>query len=308
LNLSRSCRFLMLLAGAALFGCATTTPVRTHFNKGVRLYDEKNYAGAAREYRLAIEEEPLDYRSHFNLAMSLEELGRRDLAREEYAWILSFRPCDLRASVNLAAIEIEDGERDAGYARLQGMVDRYPTLAMPRVALATHYLKDGRLDEAETLVREGLKRDDSDIEANFLLGEILVRKADGLDAGSEQRACLIKEARKAFETALANAPNDVPSLLALGRLARSEGKTDRARDYYRRVVLQKRDSLDAHMALADLYQETGELEDAVYQLWQVRKIDPKRDEEISVTLARLYAELERQARSTSSSRPSADQP
>ena len=76
---------------------ATYTPVRTHFNKGVRLYDEENYSGAGREYRLAIEEDPMDHRAHFNLAMTLEEQGRTDLARAEYEWILSVRPDDLRA-------------------------------------------------------------------------------------------------------------------------------------------------------------------------------------------------------------------
>src|SRR5262245_20426779 len=105
-------------ASLALGGCATYTPIQTHINKGVRLYNEKNYSGAAREYRLALEEDPLDYRARFNLAMSLEELGRKDQAREEYEWILSQRPGDLRATVNLAGMDIEAGDRDAGYARL----------------------------------------------------------------------------------------------------------------------------------------------------------------------------------------------
>jgi tetratricopeptide (TPR) repeat protein len=293
-----SIRKLVLAAACVAAGCATPSEVRTHFNKGVRLYDEGNYAGAAREYRLAIEEDALDIQSHFNLAMSLEEMGRRDLAREEYVWILNARPGDLRASANLAAMEIEEGQKDAGYARLQGLVAQYDTLAMPRVALATHYLRDGRLDEAETLVRDALKRDESDIEANFLLGAVLVARGDpGLHA----------EARKAFETALKNSPNDVPSLLALGRLARDDGKFDRARDYFRRVVLQKRNSLEAHAALAEMNEQAGDLEEAAYQLWQVRKIDPKRADEASRSLVRIYDALRRQEEAAAvASRPAAD--
>ena len=93
---------LLLLAPA----CASYTPIRTHFNKGVQLYGEENWSGAAREYRLALEDDPMDHRARFNLAMTHEKMERPDLAREEYQWILSVRPDDLRASVNLAASEL----------------------------------------------------------------------------------------------------------------------------------------------------------------------------------------------------------
>ena len=55
MNQRRLRRFLIVAFGAAFIGCSTTTSVRSHFETGARLYDEKNYAGAAREYRLAIE-------------------------------------------------------------------------------------------------------------------------------------------------------------------------------------------------------------------------------------------------------------
>jgi tetratricopeptide (TPR) repeat protein len=285
-------------------GCATYTPIRTHFNKGVRFYQEKNYPGAAREYRLAIEEDPMDHRAHFNLAVTLEEMGRTDLARAEYEWILGIRPDDLRASVNLAALEIEAGEREAGYARLESMVARYGTLAMPRVALATHYVRDGRLDEAETLAREAVARDESDVEGNFLLGEILARKAAGLPDGSREREAAVGAARTALETALRNAPNDVATLLALGRLERLAGKADLSRNYYRRVILLRRRSEEGHRALADLNEEAGDYEAAVAHLWELRALGDAGDPEVSQRLLRLYGELLRQEEArTAASRP-----
>jgi Tfp pilus assembly protein PilF len=303
---------LLPLLALAVFVSACSTPSscpQGHFERGVRLYGEDNFEGAAREYRLAIEDDPMDIRAHFNLAVTLEEMKRPDLAREEYAWILSVRPEDLRASVNLAAMEIESGQREIGYSRLEGVVARYPTLAMPRVALATHYYREDRMEEAENLVRDGLAKDPSDIEGNFLLGTILVAKAERLDAGDPARAGILIDARKHFELALKNAPNDIPSLLALGRLARLEGRSARARDYFRRVTLHKRSSLEAHLALADLAEENGELEEAAYQLWQVRKIDPKRTEEVSSRLARIYDALRRQEEIPApATRPESEQP
>lgn len=241
----------------------------------------------------------MDWRARFNLAVSLEELGRKELARAEYEWILCSRPQDLRASVNLAAIEIEEGNTESGYARLEATIAHYPTMAMPRVALATHYLRDGRLDEAEALVRGALASDDADVEANFLLGEILVRKADSLP----DRRAAIAEARRAYQTALENEPDDVASLLALGRLERLEGRPGLARDYYRRVLLQRRQSLEAHEALARLSEERGDLEDAVYHLWEVRALGGDGRSEVSARLIELYGELLRQEESRAASRP-----
>jgi uncharacterized protein HemY len=175
------------------------------------------------------------------------------------------------------------------------------------VGLATHYLREGRIEEAEVLVRDALKIDDSDVEGNFLLGEILVRKAAGFDAGSPERAALVAEARKAFETSLANAPDDVASLLALGRLERAEGRPGLARSYYRRVVLQKRQSAEAHEALADLHEDSGELEHAVNNLLNLRMLAPERDAEISARLQRLYATLyHREVQRTPATRPAGE--
>ena len=280
------CRYFARLgavAAALLASCATYTPIRTHFNQGVRLYEEENWAGAAREYRLALEEDPCDHRARFNLAVTLEEMGRTDLARAEYEWIIANRPGDLRASANLAAIEIEEGNKEAGYARLQALVDRYETMAMPRVALASHYVRDGRTEEALVLVRQALEIDSSDIEANFLLGRILEERSD------------FPGARAAYEKSLANAPNDVASLLALGRVERATGKPDLARSYYRRAAGRNRNSLEAHRALAQMAEESGSLEEAVRHLWEVRRLEKEPSSQTWSDLLRLYEALARQA-------------
>jgi Flp pilus assembly protein TadD len=294
-------------ASLALSGCATYTPIRTHFNKGVRLYNEKNYPGAAREYRLALEEDPCDWRARFNLAMSLEEMDRKEQARAEYEWILGQRPDDLRTSINLAGMDIEAGNRDLGYARLEALIVRYPTMAMPKVALATQYLREDRLDEAETLARDALKIDDSDIEANYILGEILAKKARTMEAGTLEREETVREARLHLATALKNDPNDVASILALGRLERAEGKTDLAHSYYRRVVLHRRRNEEAHQALAEMSEEAGDLEDAVQHLLEIRAIGGPGAAAVAARLTRLYAELLRQEEQRlTSSRPASE--
>jgi tetratricopeptide (TPR) repeat protein len=174
---------------------------------------------------------------------------------------------------------------------------------MPRVALATHYLGDNRFDDAERLARQAVRLDDSDIEGNFILGEILLRKADRAGAGSAEGMALMDEARMRLRRALANAPGDVASLLALGRLELAAGKPTLARSYYRRVVMERRNSLEAHRALAELAEGDGDLEQAVEHLWEVRRLDRKAGERVSADLVRLYGELLRREESR---RPAAE--
>ncbi|HYC78391.1 MAG TPA: tetratricopeptide repeat protein [Planctomycetota bacterium] len=270
----------LVAAFVALAGCGGITPVRTHFNKGVYQDAQGNPAGAVAEYRLALEEDPEDFRARFNLGAALEDLaalrleqGRleeatrhREEARAHYAAILATRPGDVRASANLAALEFEDADAGDPEAearaeeRLLAAARRHPDLATPRTALAARRLRKGRLDDAESALREALKVDPSDVEANDLLGRTLAAKGD------------VDGARKAFAEALRRDPDDLAAMLALGDLERSAGRPGDAAAWYRRAVLRRRDLLEAHLALSELDAEAGDAESALAHLLEARRL------------------------------------
>ncbi|NJL26640.1 MAG: hypothetical protein HC897_01570, partial [Thermoanaerobaculia bacterium] len=68
-----------LLATLLLCACVHrgVTPIRSHFNKAVYLYSRGELEAAISEYRLALDEEPDDYRASFNLAEAQEALADR---------------------------------------------------------------------------------------------------------------------------------------------------------------------------------------------------------------------------------------
>ncbi len=254
----------------AVAGCGSYTPIRTHFNKGHYLYTSGNFEGAVHEYRAALDDDATDSRARFNLAVALEKLGRRDDARHEYEQILALKPDDMRASVNLAAMELEDGHVAEGRGRLERMVKLYDTVPLPRVALATHEFRAGNDDVAERLVREGLERDSADVEANFILGEILSKRAHAAPRG-EARDKLVAEARKAYDRGLHTDPEDLATLTASGRLEQFAGEADAAIGAYRRVLYIDRRNRESHMALAELLESQGDDEGAVYHLWEAAR-------------------------------------
>jgi hypothetical protein len=73
-------------------------------------------------------------------------------------------------------------------------------------------------------------------------------------------------------------------------------------------VSRSRNSADAHRALAQLEEDGGNLEDAVWHLWELRRVDRASQDQVSADLARLYRALLRVEEARSASRPASDGP
>ena len=67
---------------------------------------EGDFAGAARAFRLAVDESPQDAGTQINLAQALERLGRASEAREHYRRALELEPAHPHARARLAAFDL----------------------------------------------------------------------------------------------------------------------------------------------------------------------------------------------------------
>ena len=302
-------------------GCrGGVTPIRTAFNRGVAQQSRGDLDAAIAEYRLALDEEPEDYRARFNLAVALEarasELERsgeaaslREAAEAAYRAVLDARPENARAIVNLAAMEYERGARETALARLRGLIDERPDLALPRVALAARLLQRSSeakesdehgaelVHEARELLEAAVDREPASIEAGMLLGETHARLARA--AAPPERDGHLARARKAYRRVLKRRPDDLATLVAFGRLEAELGSPEEAIPWYRRVLLVDPDHRGAHRALADLLDAEGELESATRHLWRARELEgsalaPERREEYRRRLLDLYRRLAEQ--------------
>ena len=315
---------LVLVLGA----CGGVSPIRTAFNRGVYQSSQGNPDGAVREYRLALEENPADFRARFNLACALEDVealrrfeafkqsdaalaaaGRtaaeaaRAAARAEYQALLAADPTDLRATVNLAAMDFEDADRSGDAARETAGLERLAAIAssgghvLPARSLAARHLAKDRRAEAATWIGKALAADGSDVEALFLKGRL---------ASLERR---FEDALKAFDEVLLNAPDDVAALLASGESERRHAaaakaagdaagearSTTEAIIRYRRAAMARRDVFPAHLALAELEAEAGDDEAAVAHLLAAKRLDDLRRDgprpDYDSRLAELYERL-----------------
>jgi len=286
---------LAVASATACFGGGGVIPIRTAFNKGVYHYSAGEYDEAISEYREALRDDPNDYRARFNLAMALEAkagtlpaakadeaaLFRRD-AETEYRTLLERKPGDLRASINLSAIEYARGQHDAAKARLEATIERYPDVALPRTALATHLINERKPAEALAVLEGALAIDPASLEANMLAGDA-ERKLGKFDA-----------ARRYYKKGLRRESDDLATLLALARLDDQTGRFEDAIQWLDRLLYIDPDHREAHLLAAHCHEQRGAFELAVEHLWWARRIaggTPKQDREISAQLVELYRRL-----------------
>ena len=83
----RSALLLVLLSS-----CGSYTPLNSHYNRGVELYDQGRLPDAIREYRLALEDDADNARTHYNLAVCFHDQGKKDAAAAEYQEVLRLAP------------------------------------------------------------------------------------------------------------------------------------------------------------------------------------------------------------------------
>ncbi len=261
----------LTLCSCALGGGAYT-PIQTSFNRGVYHQSGGRYEQAIHEYRAALSEDPADHRARFNLALSLESWGefcpetRRSALREsaaaEYELILDKRPDDLRASINLAAIEAEKGNLQDAKTRLRECISLHPRAILPRTALAAHLYREGELIQAEELLLEATALDGVSVDPWILLGDCL------RDQGKYDPA------HAAYEQALLTDSTDIGAFLSLAQLELARDQPLEAASWLRWLLLIDADHGTAHFLLANTLEDLGDLEGAIFHLWQARDLDP----------------------------------
>ena len=98
----RSCAAIASVAIAtAIFGCSTIlTNTRVDREKGIKLYNDGQYADAAGAFRETIKHNPADLQSHLYLAQSLDHMGAYEQAVEQYRTTLQIMENSLEGRDN----------------------------------------------------------------------------------------------------------------------------------------------------------------------------------------------------------------
>ena len=156
---------IVFLSALALTGCASVpaqsllTP-QEHNDLGVAYQARGEVELAVREYRQALGQDLSFVRAWINLGNANLELGRTDEAIAAYEQALLLTPSDPEVLNNLAwALHIEPHSLDRAEALIRQAVAQNPA---PRSfyldTLGAILLKKGALEEASTVLEEGLRQ------------------------------------------------------------------------------------------------------------------------------------------------------
>lgn len=177
---------------------------------GVTL-EEKLFDEALEFLRRAVELNPINADRLTTLGRKARSEGDAKMARQVFAAAARALPNEVAVLAEYGAVLFEAGDVDAALEPLMSAASLAPDRAPVRASLAAALRKKGSLPEAEREYREALRADSSWLPALRGLGALLLATDRPADAVEPLR------------TALAAAPADSDTLLALSRAQRLAG-------------------------------------------------------------------------------------
>jgi len=175
------------------------------------------------ELRAEIKDMAVDRRSHVRRAVTYRDVGQTDRALREARTARSVAPQDVQTVLLVADLEYRSRDYVAAEASAREAMRLAPDRNDVRELLARILYERGQVDEAATLAREVLDREES-ANMEMLLGRAAGRRGD--DA----------EAIRRLERAVELRPQELEWRLALARLLLATGQSAAGRGHLLRVV------------------------------------------------------------------------
>ncbi len=237
-------------------------------------------------------------------ARAQEALGNREGAEEAYTVAIAGEGTDeavVEAYVGLAMLKNQLGRQKEAQKVLDAALARLPRSPKIHSALGQVALTEGRYEVAVERFRAALALDAGDLTGKFRLGMAL-RKQRSFEESSKafdevasvdkdfpglalergllyEAAGQTEQALKAFESALAKAPEDIDLMLRVGCGKVSAGRPAEAESLLNRVLTQRPASAETHHCLGRAQLAAGSnLSQALRTLEHAVELDPHRAE------------------------------
>lgn len=244
-----------LVIATLFFGCANVpAPIEGHFNRGVEHYDNRQYAKAIEEYKLALRKNPDDTFAMYNLAVVYQDQGKTDQAENLYQDILKTTE-DTFSRINLAGIHYNKGNPDEAFKQLEIATNRNPDSAHPLSVLGEFKEREGKLAEAEQKYLKALSIDNQHALTHYRLGRLHLKR--------EKFATGIEHLKQSIDLDAEN-----PAYLeALGEEYERSGNYLESMNYFERVSVLEPDRLEVYVKLGDLYKKKKMYQQALSRYW-----------------------------------------
>ena len=254
------------------------------------------------EFREALRLQPANAEAHNNIGLVLAQTGEDEKAVPEFREALKIRPDYADAHANLgAALLLSDGEQainelekaialnptlvtaqfnlseaygnspSHGPAKqieqLRKIISMIPDFARAHLALGKALLRDGKVADAVTELREATRLDATSGEAHYQLGLALARSGQ-----QEEGAAEVKKGRElsAADDRNQNAEID----LSEGRAALQKGELQEAEAKFRHAIKLQPNSSAAQHFLGIALEQEGNAEDAIAAYQKAVELNP----------------------------------
>jgi Flp pilus assembly protein TadD len=231
-------------------------------NLGYLLFEDGDYAGAARDNRTAVELRPDAAEPRNNLGRALAALGKLDEADMQYREAIRLEPGLAEPHNNLGLLLAKRGQGAAAAEEYAQALRLKPDYADARNNLGLLLAAQGRDREAEEQYRRALTLRPGDPTTLSNLGNLLLRQGNAADAVA------------LFVSAVRRQPERAALYSNLGTALAAQGKHDEAVREYATALRLQPDLLEAHFNMGNSLLQLGRLDDAVAQYDAVLRIDP----------------------------------
>lgn len=155
--------------------------------------------------------------------------------------------------------------------------------------LAELYISAGQIRTAVSEAEDALKANPDDLGARRILGRIYMRMLGDNSQRGGINESMLKKAIEQFEKVAEKSPNDIDTLLMLGRLHKIAQNSPESEKAYKKVLSIEADNEDANIGLAMVYQDLGDSKGASELLERAARKTPNL--RTLTTLASNYEQL-----------------
>ncbi|MCP4246984.1 MAG: tetratricopeptide repeat protein [bacterium] len=231
-------------------------------------------------YQRAAGANPDDPRAHFGLGQLDRQAGRHEHAEQQLRKAIKRQPNYAKAHYALAMVLLSAGQKDEAqkHLKLHATGGGPPLKIDPLhealfregrdvnilVRTAVAFMKQGRIDDARTVLEEAVQIDVSGTLARSNLGRVLIRQGNFAEAATHFREVLQVD------------PNHQRARSLLGYALAVQGRFDEAEPLLRKVLAAQPDDADTIERLAWLLVRTGRHQNAVRHLHHLIEIRPGR--------------------------------
>jgi predicted CXXCH cytochrome family protein len=237
-------------------------PVEAYIELGVAYDAQGNPAGAAANYRKALEIDPKLTMIRYDLGRALAQIGNLSEAREQHQQAIREDPDLAEAHNNLATLLVRQGEPTRAIEEYQSAIRARPVYAEAHNNLGHLYMEQGRVQDAQTELQEALRCDPAFAPAYNNLGILVAR-------GDRMEACI-----RHFERAVQLDPALTEAYFNLGSALRVAGRRDLAMAAFRRAIQIDPANAAAHLGLGRVLGEAGQVDAAVAEFREALRLHP----------------------------------